>query len=163
MPYNERERMVMPTLKKAFDISVKVDTPVVVGQDDVHGRRQLIPITSGELTGEGLHGTVLPGGVDSQVIRPDGICELSARYGVRMDDGSSFYIENNGIRTVPAEYTAEVLQGKFIDPSLYYFCTKPSFEIYDDRLDWLNRKLFICCAVRLPDQVILGYYTVETD
>ena len=50
--------------------------------------RQLIPILSGTLTGapEGrypeLRGTVLPGGVDSQVIRPDGRCELSARYGV---------------------------------------------------------------------------------
>lgn len=151
----------MPTLKPAFQIIAKVDTPIVVGQDDIHGRRQLIPVLSGELVGEGLHGTVLPGGVDSQVIRPNGICELSARYGVRMDDGSSFYIENNGIRTVPAEHVQTVLSGGFIDPSLYYFCTKPSFEVYDERLNWLNEKLFVCCATRLPDAVILQYLTVE--
>jgi len=151
----------MPELKKAFEVHAKVDTPTVVGQDAVHGRRQLIPILSGELIGEGLHGTILPGGVDSQVIRPNGICELSARYGIRLDDGSSFYIENNGIRTVPKECVETVLQGGFIDPDQYYFCTKPEFEIYDDRLAWLNERLFICCATRLPDAVILSYYTVE--
>ncbi len=156
-----------PKLKKQFEIRVKVDTPVVVGQDDAAGRRQLIPITSGELLGAescdvpGLHGTVLPGGVDSQVIRPDGRCELSARYGVRLDNGAAFYIENNGIRTVPEEYVPAVLRGEFIDPSLYYFCTTPTFEIYDKRLHWLKQKLFICAATRLPDMVILGYYTVE--
>ena len=153
----------MPSLKLAFNISVKVDTPIVVGQDEVNGRRQLIPILSGELTGEGLHGTVLPGGVDSQVIRPNGVCELSARYGVRMDDGSSFYIQNDGLRTVPPEYVPAVKNGEFIDPDLYYFCTHPVFEVYDRRLDWLNEKLFVCCAPRLPDQVILGYYTVEAE
>ncbi len=153
----------MPSLKLAFNISVKVDKPIVVGQDEKAGRRQLIPITSGELTGEGLHGTVLPGGVDSQVIRPDGVCELSARYAVRMDDGSSFYIQNDGIRTVPPQYVEAVKRGEFVDPSAYYFCTHPTFEIYDDRLSWLKEKLYVCCATRLPDQVILGYYTVEQD
>ena len=148
----------MPTLKSAFNISVKVDTPIVVGQDEIHGRRQLIPILSGELTGEGLHGTVLPGGVDSQVIRPNGVCELSARYAVKMDDGSSFYIQNDGIRTVPQEYVSAVKNGEFVDPGLYYFCTRPTFEVYDERL---NEKVYVCCATRLPDQVILGYYTVE--
>ncbi len=163
--------MEHPILKKQFEIRVKVDTPIVVGQDGKAGRRQLIEITSGVLTGceggdfEGEKGTVFPGGVDSQVIRPDGKCELSARYGVKMEggrlDGASFYIENNGIRTVPAAYRSEVLAGKFVDPSLYYFCTVPQFEIYDDRLERLGEKIYICKAERLPDTVILGYFSVE--
>lgn len=159
--------MKTPSLKKQFEIRVKVSAPIVVGQDDKAGRRQLIPITRGELIGAetadipSLHGTVLPGGVDSQVIRPDGRCELSARYGVRMDDGASFYIENNGFRTVPKEYVQTVLKGGFVDPSLYYFCTTPTFEIYDERVSWLKDKLYICSATRLPDMVILEYYTVE--
>ena len=152
---------MQPYLKKVFSIAVTVDTPIVVGQDEVSGRRQLIPVLTGELTGEGIHGVVLPGGVDSQVIRPNGRCELSARYAVRLDDGSSFYVENNGIRTVPPEYAKEVLQGKFVDPSLYYFCTKPTFEVYDRRLDWMLNKIFICNATRLPDRVLLDYFTVE--
>ena len=166
-PFERMVNMKTPALKKQFEIRVTVGAPIVVGQDGISGRRQLIPITGGELVGAdtadvpGLHGVVLPGGVDSQVIRPDGRCELSARYGVRLDNGASFYIENNGFRTVPAEHVQTVLSGGFVDPSLYYFCTVPQFEIYDSRLGWLKQRLFVCSATRLPDAVILGYYTVE--
>lgn len=104
----------MSSLEEVFSIIVKVDTPILVGQDHIVGRRQLIPIISGELVGKDFHGTVLPGGIDSQIIRPDGTCELSARYGVKLDNGNSFYIENNGIRTVPKEYVDLVKKINFL-------------------------------------------------
>lgn len=148
-------------LKKVFTIAVKVAKPIVVGHDGINGRRQLIPILEGTIEGEGIHGIVLPGGVDSQVIRPNGICELSARYGVKLDDGASMYIENNGIRTVPDEYVEKVKNGEFIDPNLYYFCTKPEFELYGESVQWIKKKMFICKAKRLPDQVLLDYYVIE--
>lgn len=150
-----------PCLKKLFTVKVSVDTPVVVGQDEVVGRRQLIPILGGTVEGDGFHGTVLPGGVDSQVIRPNGRCELSARYGIRLDNGSSFYVENNGIRTVPPEYAATVVAGGFVDPSLYYFCTKPEIEVYDEALAWMREKMLLCSAKRLPDQVQIDFYLLE--
>lgn len=151
----------MSYLEEVFSITVKVDMPIVVGQDDIVGRRQLIPIISGELTGNDIHGIVLPGGVDSQIIRPNGICELSARYAVRLDDGNSFYIENNGIRTVPSEYIEIVKNGEFIDPSLYYFCTTPKFEVYGEELKWLTQSIFTCIATRLTDSVILKFYSIK--
>ena len=153
-------------MKELFTISVRVDSPVVVGQDEINGRRQLIPIISGELSGvdingNTMNGTVLPGGVDSQVIRPDGKCELSARYGVRLENGSSFYIENNGIRTVPQEYVQQVLNGGFVNPALYYFATTPSFEVYHDSLRWMENYIFVCKAIRTPTAVELHYYVVN--
>ena len=149
-----------------FSIQVSVDRPIVVGQDGKNGRRQLIPILSGKLWGhdpEGspLAGTVLPGGVDSQVIRPDGTCELCARYGIRLSDGRGIYINNVGIRTVPQEYVRQVLEGQFIDPGLYYFATTPRFEVYDESLRWLEKHIFICKATRKPDCVIIDYYIVR--
>lgn len=114
-------------LKEVFSISINVDNPIVVGQDEIVGRRQLIPIVSGEVTGEGFKGFVLPGGIDSQIIRPDGKCELSARYAIKLEDGASIYVENNGIRTVPIQYVNDVKSGKFVDSSLYYFRTVPIF------------------------------------
>lgn len=36
-------------MREIFKIIVKVSTPIVIGQDEVNGRRQLIPITEGEL------------------------------------------------------------------------------------------------------------------
>ena len=152
----------MPSLKFQFKISVTVSTPILVGRDDKTGRRQLIPITGGELTGEnGMHGVVLPGGVDSQVVRPDGRCELSARYAVRMDSGAGLYIQNDGIRTVPPEYAADVFDGKFVDPSLYYFCTTPYFEVFSDELSWIKDRVFVCSARRTSDAVEIDYYSVE--
>lgn len=153
-------------MRELFVVKVKVEKPIVVGQDNRNGRRQLIPIISGvvegvDLNGNPLKGIVPPGGVDSQVIRPDGKCELSARYGVILDDGRGFYIENNGIRTVPDEYVEKVVNGEFIDPSLYYFATTPFFEAYDDSLRWLEKYVFICKAVRTPDEVVIHYYIIE--
>lgn len=147
--------------REIFQISVKVDKPILVGQDEVSGRRQLISITSGTLSGEGMQGEVLPGGIDSQVIRPDGVCEVSARYAVRLSNGDSFYVENNGIRTVPKEYVENVKRGEFVDPELYYFCTKPEFELFGESVQWMKEKVFICKAKRLPDQVILKYYVID--
>lgn len=149
------------TLQQRFTVRVQVDTPIVVGQDAIAGRRQLIPITSGTVERDGFSGVVLPGGVDSQVIRPNGRCDLSARYGIRLDNGASFYVENNGIRTVPQDCAADVLAGKFVDPSLYYFHTTPTFEVYDTRLAWMYDKVWTCSARRLPDQVCITFYTVE--
>ena len=67
-----------PKLVKAFEINATVGKPSFIGQDNKAGRRQLIAITGGELTGFALpwHGVCLPDGVDSQVVRPNGRAEL---------------------------------------------------------------------------------------
>jgi len=148
-------------MRKVFTITVSVTTPIVVGQDEISGRRQLIPISGGVLEGENMKGEVLPGGVDAQIIRPDGICELSARYGVKLESGSSLYIENNGIRTVPAEYVEQVKNGEFVDPSLYYFCTTPKFELFGDDIQWMKSRVWVCSATRYPDKVALDYLVLE--
>ncbi len=152
-----------PLLIKAFDVTATVGKPTFIGQDDVSGRRQLIAILDGEIAGAALpfNGKILPDGVDSQVVRPDGRAELSARYGVRLDDGRSFYIQNDGIRTVPPEYIKTVLSGEIAPAEVYYCCTKPTFEIYDESLSVLKNKLFICCAERFPGSIHLAYYMVE--
>ena len=108
-----------------------------------------------------ISGIVLPGGVDSQIIRINGRCDLSARYACRLDDGRSFYIENNGMRTVPAECVKDVLAGKFIDPSLYYFVTTPQFEVYDKSLRWMENYVFTCKAKRTPEAVEITYFILD--
>lgn len=147
-------------MKEVFSIEIEVAPPILIGQDDIVGRRQLIPILSGKLVGSGIEGFVLPGGIDSQIIRPSGICELSARYGVKLSDGETIYIENNGIRTVPEEYIEKVVNGEFIDPNLYYFKTTPKFEVYNPKYKWLTTSLFICSAKRLPTKVLLSFYMI---
>lgn len=151
----------MAQLIKKFTVNVTVDRPIVVGQSEEVGRRQLIPITGGTVEGEGFDGIVLPGGVDSQIIRKNGRCDLSARYALRLNSGEGIYIENNGLRSVPEEYADRVFHGEFIDPSLYYFCTKPEIEVYNASLSWMCEKMFLCCARRLPESVEIVYYLLE--
>lgn len=148
-----------PQLEEVFSIDISVNKPIVVGQDNVSGRRQLIEIIGGKVAGS-LSGKVLPGGVDSQIIRPDGFVELSARYAIELDSGQTVYIENNGIRRVAPEFAKEVAAGKIVDPKHVYFATVPQFEVYDEELGWLTKSVFICYAVRLPESVLLSFYQV---
>ena len=156
---------MQPKLVKAFEIRATVGKPTFIGQDGKAGRRQLIAITGGEIIGFALpyNGSVLPDGVDSQVVRPNGRAELSARYGVRLDDGRSFYIQNDGIRTVPPEHVETVLSGGIAPAEVYYCVTKPESEIYDDSLSDLKDKLFVVNATRFPDSILLEYYMVEIE
>lgn len=151
----------MNYLEEVFSINFRVGKPILVGQNEIVGRRQLVQIISGELIGRNIHGFVLPGGIDSQIIGPDGKAHLSARYAVQLDDGTSFYIENTGIRTVPKEYVDLVKKGEFINPSLYYFQTTPTFEVYSEKLSWLTNFTFTCKGTRFPDTVSLKFYLIE--
>ncbi len=66
-----------PELGHCFSITIQVDKPIIVSRSPQTGKRQLIPIVGGSVSGQ-LRGHVLPGGVDSQIIEPDGTCRLSA-------------------------------------------------------------------------------------
>lgn len=153
-----------PKLEFSFSIDIVVDQPIIVSNSPVTGKRQLIPILRGKVSGE-LIGEVLPGGVDSQIIEPNGVCRLSARYALKVSEGT-VYIENNGIRTVPAEYksllfTEDMSFFNQILPSDIYFKTVPVFEVDSPELEWLRTSIFICSASRTSDGVKLAFYRVS--
>jgi hypothetical protein len=155
------ENIPTPSFEEVFRLETSVAPPIVVGQDDVHGRRQLIPIGDGTVTGK-MTGRVMPGGVDSQIIRPDGFTELVARYAVELDDGEHIYINNAGVRRITdPEAAALVATGKIVDPKHVYFATVPTFETYSEKYRWLEKSIFVCYGVRLPDKVLLTFYEVR--
>ena len=43
-------------MEEVFSIEIEVAAPILIGQDNIIGRRQLIPIISGELKGENIRG-----------------------------------------------------------------------------------------------------------
>ncbi|WP_423823283.1 DUF3237 domain-containing protein [Salinisphaera sp. SPP-AMP-43] len=153
-----------PALEFSFRIEIAVEAPTRVSNDPVHGKRQLIPIRQGCLSGD-LEGWVLPGGVDSQVIDRHGLCRLSARYAVETSDGERVYIENNGIRRVPPQWRERLFDADMsffndIPPEEIYFRASPTFEVYSDRLRWLTESLFVCDGQRTADGVYLDMYRV---
>ena len=81
----------------AFAITARIGEVTIAG-DVGHGVRRIIPITGGEVKGERVNGKVLPFGADFQIIRPNELIDLEARYAFETDDGAVVYVENKGIR-----------------------------------------------------------------
>ncbi|WP_380178865.1 DUF3237 family protein [Kalamiella sp. sgz302252] len=154
---------MQPELAFCFAVKVEVGQPVVVANSRESGKRQLIPIVRGVVSGE-LNGEVLPGGVDSQIIEPDGLCRLSARYALATELGT-VYVENNGIRRVPPAFRPQLFGDNMqffdaIPPQALYFRTVPQFEVYDPRLAWLKESIFISTGERTPHGVTIDFYRV---
>ncbi|WP_264755362.1 DUF3237 family protein [Klebsiella pneumoniae] len=75
------------------------------------------------------------------------------------------YVENNGIRRVPAQYHDQLFADDMrffsdIPPEAIYFRTVPTFEVDAPALSWLTTSLFICAGGRTQDGVMLDFYQV---
>ncbi|HXU40997.1 MAG TPA: DUF3237 domain-containing protein [Burkholderiales bacterium] len=129
--------------------------------DSPLGRRRIINITGGTFRGERLSGKVLPGGADWQVIRPDGVADLDARYTLETSDGALIYVRNHGYRHGPADVLKKLAAGEEVDPSLYYMRTTPLFETGDARYAWLNRLICVGTGARRKSSVHLEIFEIQ--
>src|SRR5476651_2621911 len=85
-----------------FTITAHIGSVTSAG-DIGHGVRRIIPITGGEVRGENVNGKVCAFGADFQIIRPNELIELEAKYAFETDDGAVVYVENKGLRFGPIE------------------------------------------------------------
>ena len=93
----QRSVSVLPTLKPLYTSRIDIAAPLDLGKGP-RGHRRIINILGGAFSGPRLSGRVLPGGADWQVLRSDGVVEVSARYTLETDDGALIYISNRGLR-----------------------------------------------------------------
>jgi hypothetical protein len=149
--------LAAPQLKFFADASITVAAPQVVGRGP-RGVRRLIPILSGEVTGEGWHARVLPGGADFQLIVNDTLTELDARYTLELDGGDLVYVRNRAVRSGPPELMAKIARGEPVDASAIYFRCSPSFETASSALRWINERMFVGSGARFPDRVALKLF-----
>ena len=98
-----------------------------------HGVRRMIPIVGGDVRGPDVNGKVCPFGADFQIIRPNELIELEAKYAFETDDGAIVYVENKGIRFGPLDLLHRLKRGEPVDPELIYFRTIPKFETGHDK------------------------------
>ncbi len=61
-----------------------------------YGRRNIIPITGGTVTGTRLAGNVNPGGADFQLTPTGGSIQIEARYSVKASNGENIVVRNCG-------------------------------------------------------------------
>lgn len=142
-----------------MDLRAAVEPPIVVGEGPL-GLRRAIPIGAGSFEGPLLRGSLIPGGVDWQVVRSDEVTAIEARYQLRTDDGVVISVINRGMRHGPAEVMARLASGQTVDPNQYYFRAIPEFEAPRGRYDWLNRSVFVSSGERYADGVVIHFHRV---
>ncbi len=104
-----------PRLDFVGTVEAEVAAPVVVGAGAA-GERRIVPILGGRVSGPRLEGEILPGGADFQLIRPDGVAEIEARYAIRLPAGALVYVVNRGLRHAAPEDMARLLRDEPVPP-----------------------------------------------
>jgi hypothetical protein len=125
-----------------------------------YGGRRVIEILGGTVEGARLKGRLLSGGADWQILRPDGVVDVQARYVIESDAGERVLVTSSGLRHGPADVLERIARGEKVDPSLYYFRTAMRFEASAPRLDWLNRIIAVARGARERLSVSLDVFEV---
>lgn len=150
-----------PQLATRYVFTITVRIADVTSAGDIgHGVRRIIPILGGEVRGADVNGKVCAFGADFQIIRPNELIELEAKYAFETDDGAVVYVENKGIRFGPLELLQRLKRGEAVDPRLIYFRTVPKFETGAEKYRWLMENLFIGSAARHADRVVIDVHQV---
>jgi len=150
-----------PVLETRYVFTITANIGGLVSAGDIgHGVRRIIPITGGEVRGEKINGKVCAFGADFQIIRPDELIELEAKYALETDDGAVIYVENRGLRFGPVDLLQKLRRGEPVDPKLIYFRTVPKFETGAAKYRWLMQHLFVGSAARHADRVVIDVHQV---
>ncbi|MCC5999329.1 MAG: DUF3237 domain-containing protein [Pararhodobacter sp.] len=127
-----------------------LDAPQRLGQTP-QGDRKIVPVLGGTVAGERITGTVLPGGGDWALTRPDGVLLLDVRLTIRTDDGALIHMTYDGMRHGSADVMARLAAGEHVPPDAMYFRIAPRFETGAQRYDWMNGILAVGIGERLPE------------
>jgi len=150
-----------PILETRYVFTITAGIADVTTAGDIgSGVRRIIPITGGEVKGADICGKVLPFGADFQIIRPNELIELEAKYAFETDDGAVVYVENKGMRFGPVDLLQKLKRGEPVDPKLIYFRTAPRFETGAPKYRWLMEHIFIGSAARHADRVVIDVHQV---
>jgi hypothetical protein len=114
-------------------------------------RDEIWPIIGGRFEGRGIRGTVVPGGGDFPLTRPDGVEVIDALYRLKTDDGVTIIIHNKGL-AYP--------QGAKEWPR---YRLVPEFTAPAGKYDWLNKSIFIAALVEVPAAMALARGEKEND
>ena len=149
-----------PALQHVLDLTVYVAAPIeagnVVGLNS-RGKRRIIPITGGKVTGK-VTGKVLPGGADFQIVVSETTADLDARYMIELDNGEHIFVQNRALRRGAAADIAKLVRGEHVSPEAIYFRCVPTFEVSSPALEWLTQSIFIGSGARFPDSVQISIF-----
>lgn len=126
---------VIPGVRLVFTAWVQIGPLRQIGAVP-GGQGRIIPITGGEFEGPRLHGRVMPGGADWQTVRPDGVTELHAHYGLETDDGALIQVWNDVIARADPPTPPATQPVRFLRSVV-------RLQAPQGPHDWLNKSVFI--------------------
>ena len=147
----------VPGLVAMTQVRCEVDALVSLGPGP-YGERRYVPLLGGTVRGPELNGEIVPGGVDWQVARSDGVLDIGAHYVIRTTDGALVEVQSTGMRHGPPEVMARLARGEAVGRDEYFFRTLMRFTT--GHPDWLhlNKLMAIAVGQREARQVVLDVY-----
>jgi len=130
-----------PELVYEFTYRAQIEAPVDVGPGPA-GHRMIFPVTGGEVEGERLRGTILPGGGEWFLAGADGFGRVDVRLQMTTHDGANIYFQYFGLLELN-EATMAAIAGGGTDFEDHYFRINPRLETGDPRYAWVNQTMFI--------------------
>ena len=149
-----------PVLRHVADLAITLESACEMGQARA-GKRRIIPIVGGRVSGPYLNGDILNIGADWQTVFDSGLAELDTRYAFRTDGGAVIEIRNFGYRHGPDDAMQRVAAGDQVDPSSYYMRTHARLETGHPDYAWVNNTLFVGVGGRKAASVQLALYAIE--
>lgn len=140
-----------------FDMIVGLNEPLAIG-NGLFGHRVLFGASGGSFDGPRLRGTVVAGGGDWGIFRPDGGMTVDVRLTLRTDDDALIHMAYTGRWIVPQELQADIADPATrtgVDPARFYFRTAPMFETGARKYAWLND--IVCIGSGYPVNGGVGY------
>lgn len=124
------------------------------------GNRRIGLVAGGTFQGDRLRGSVMPGGADWIVVRPDEVTTLDVRLVLQTHDGATIGMTYRGLRHGPADVMAMVARGEPVEPGSYYFRTAVTFETASETYAWLNGIIAVGTGDRSPEGPLYEIFEV---
>lgn len=123
-----------------------------------YGERRYVPLTGGRVEGPELNGHILPGGIDWQTLREDGVLDIAAHYVIRSDEGALIEVHSEGLRHGPPEVMQALARGEMPPPDSYFFRTRMLFTTGAPAWAHLNKVIAIASGRREARRVLLDVW-----
>ena len=140
-------------------LSVDFANMVMIGKTPA-GLRRIAPVTGGVFAGDRLNGTVLPGGADWVINRPDGVMVVDVRLTLETDDSARIYLAYKGRFLAGAEAMARFSKGALLAPEEYSLVIHARLECGDARYAWLNNVVAVGVGEQTADGPIYRLHEI---
>ena len=121
-----------------FEVRIPQGPHHLIG-DGPHGHRRITyPRAGARVEGPALNGTVLDGGGDPFLMRPDGVGEVDARITIRSEAGDVIMMTYKGVVRYTEEFGEAYDRGALASQENNYFYVSVLFETASENYRWLN-------------------------